>query len=88
MTGYSVSVLALCYVMLSEVEASPRWLHTIHRHPEEYSDVGISSLATHYQRGLSLVGFEEILRYTQNDSVYSVIVSALCHAEQREASPR
>ena len=27
----------------------------------------ISSLATHYQRGLSLVGFEEILRYTQND---------------------
>ena len=37
---------------------------------------------------LSLVGFEVILRYTQNDSVYSVIVSALCHAEQREASPR
>ena len=27
----------------------------------------ISSLATRYQRGLSLVGFEEILRYTQND---------------------
>ena len=24
----------------------------------------------------------------QNDSVYSVIVLALCHAEQREASPR
>ena len=30
----------------------------------------------------------EILHSVQNDSVYSVIVSALCHAEQREASPR
>ena len=28
----------------------------------------IPSLAMHYQRGVSLVGFEEILRYTQNDN--------------------
>ena len=34
----------------------------------------ISSLATHSQRGLSLVGFEEILHYVQNDMV------AYCHS--------
>ena len=62
-------------------EASPRWLHTIHRHCEAWNKPwqshavchaersrSISSLATRYPRGLSLVGFEEILRYTQNDS--------------------
>ena len=31
--------------------------------------VGISSLAMRYQRGLSLVGFEEILHSVQNDRV-------------------
>ena len=72
-------------VMLSEVEASPRWLYTINagcrwsasrrfftnvQNDNTWCDTirchaersrSIPSLAIHYQRGLSLVGFEEIL---------------------------
>ena len=35
--------------------------------PREHSDRGNLALATRYQRGLSLVGFEEILHSVQND---------------------
>ena len=40
-----------------------------------------------YQRGLSLVGFEEILHSVQNDSVYSVIVSVRKGFVLRHSTP-
>ena len=47
--------------------------------------VGISSLTMHYQRGLSLVGFEEILHSIQNDNTWRDTIR--CHAERSRSIP-
>ena len=61
MTVYSVSVLALCYVMLSEVEASPRHgrLYVI---LSETKDLKVYTIVHRH-------GDLEILHYVQNDKV-------------------
>ena len=61
MAAYSVIVLALCYVMLSEVEASPRhgWLYVI---LSETKDLKVYTIVHRH-------GDLEILHCVQNDKV-------------------